>query len=146
MRRRRGAAPGGNGGTQAPAAPGPASLERGVAAASPSAVASGSDILEKVSDDVATDADADRRAEQRRRRVTLAGHRGDAALARRGLGDPDPGVQAAALGALARLGRLTAADVASRAGRRPARAAAPRRRGGAGRPRPRLALDAARAP
>ncbi|MGO9854558.1 MAG: HEAT repeat domain-containing protein [Acidimicrobiales bacterium] len=62
-------------------------------------------------DDVATDADADRRAEQRRRRVTLAGHRGDAALPRRGLGDPDPGVQAAALGALARLGRLTAADV-----------------------------------
>ncbi len=42
----------------------------------------------------------------------MAGHRGDAARARRGLGDPDPGVQAAALGALARLGELTADDVA----------------------------------
>jgi hypothetical protein len=41
----------------------------------------------------------------------VAGHNGDAALARRALTDPDPGVQAAALGALARLGRLTAADV-----------------------------------
>ena len=41
------------------------------------------------------------------------GHRGDADLARRGLGDPDPGVQAAALGALARLGALTADDVAA---------------------------------
>jgi len=69
-----------------------------------------------VRDDVATDAAADRRAEQRRRRVTLAGHRGDAARARRGLGDPDPRVQAAALGALARLGRLTAADVATALG------------------------------
>jgi HEAT repeat protein len=64
-----------------------------------------------VTDDVATDAAADRRAEQRRRRVTLAGHRGDAVRARRGLADPDPRVQAAALGALARLGRLTTADV-----------------------------------
>ena len=44
-------------------------------------------------------------------RVTLAGHRGDVVLARRGLADPDAGVQAAALGALARLGALTAADV-----------------------------------
>jgi len=33
-------------------------------------------------------------------------------MARRGLGDPDAGVQAAALGALARLGELTADDVA----------------------------------
>ncbi len=41
----------------------------------------------------------------------MAGHSGDAAGARRGLTDGDPGVQAAALGALARLGRLTAADV-----------------------------------
>jgi len=56
---------------------------------------------------------ADCRADRRRRRVTLAGHRGDAAVARRGLGDPDAGVQAAALGALARLGALTAGDVAS---------------------------------
>jgi HEAT repeat protein len=65
-----------------------------------------------VEDDVATDVAADRRADRRRRGVTLAGHRGDVALARRGLGDPDSGVQAAALGALARLGALTAADVA----------------------------------
>jgi HEAT repeat protein len=41
----------------------------------------------------------------------MAGHRGDPALARRGLRDRDPEVQAAALGALARLGELTAADV-----------------------------------
>ncbi len=47
----------------------------------------------------------------RRRRVTMAGHGGDATLARQGLADRDPGVQAAALGALARLGALTAADV-----------------------------------
>jgi HEAT repeat protein len=65
-----------------------------------------------VSDDVATDARRDRRAEGRRRRLILAGHQGDPALARRGLGDPDPGVQEAALGALARLGALTADDVA----------------------------------
>ena len=42
----------------------------------------------------------------------MAGHGGDPAMARRGLGDPDAGVQAAALGALARLGELTADDVA----------------------------------
>jgi HEAT repeat protein len=41
----------------------------------------------------------------------MAGHKGDAAGARRGLTDADPGVQAAALGALARLGQLTASDV-----------------------------------
>jgi HEAT repeat protein len=41
----------------------------------------------------------------------MAGHKGDDVEARRGLTDPDPGVQAAALGALGRLGRLTAADV-----------------------------------
>jgi HEAT repeat protein len=64
-----------------------------------------------VSDDVATDQGRDGRAEIRRRRVTMAGHGGDAALARRGLADPDPGVRAAALGALARLGALTAPDV-----------------------------------
>jgi HEAT repeat protein len=65
-----------------------------------------------VSDDVATDGGRSRRAELRRRRVTVAGHRGDAAAARRGLGDRDPKVQAAALGALARLGQLTTGDVA----------------------------------
>ncbi len=43
----------------------------------------------------------------------MAGHRGDADQARRGLSDPDPGVQVAALGALARLGDLTAGDVES---------------------------------
>jgi HEAT repeat protein len=64
-----------------------------------------------VSDDVATDQGRDGRAEIRRRRVTMAGHRGDVTLARRGLADPDPGVQVAALGALARLDELGAADV-----------------------------------
>jgi HEAT repeat protein len=64
-----------------------------------------------VSDDVATDHGAEGGAALRRRRVIVAGHKGDASAARRGLTDPDPGVQAAALGALARLGRLTAADV-----------------------------------
>jgi HEAT repeat protein len=64
-----------------------------------------------VSDDVATDQGAEGGAALRRRRVILAGHTGDASAAQRGLTDPDPGVQAAALGALARLGRLTAADV-----------------------------------
>ncbi len=43
----------------------------------------------------------------------MAGHGGDADLARRGLADPDPGVQVAALGALARLGDLTSGDVES---------------------------------
>jgi HEAT repeat protein len=64
-----------------------------------------------VSDDVATDRGRNRRAEQRRRRVTLAGHRGDGATARAAVADPDPAVQAAAVGALARLGELTTADV-----------------------------------
>jgi HEAT repeat protein len=64
-----------------------------------------------VSDDVATDQGRDGRAAARRRRVTMAGHNGDAVVARRGLTDPDPGVQVAALGALARLGELTATDV-----------------------------------
>ena len=64
-----------------------------------------------MSDDVATDQGRDGRAALRRRRVTMAGHRGDASLARHGLADDDPGVQAAALGALARLDQLTAADV-----------------------------------
>ena len=47
----------------------------------------------------------------RRRRVVVAGHRGDAALARTGLSDADPAVQEAAIGALARLGELTTGDV-----------------------------------
>lgn len=47
----------------------------------------------------------------RRRRVAIAGHRGDAGTARAHLTDPDPGVRATALRALARLGALTAADL-----------------------------------
>jgi HEAT repeat protein len=67
-----------------------------------------------VRDDVATDAGRDRRdrpAELRRRRAVLAGHHGDVAAARHGLIDRDTRVQAAALGALARLGELTTDDV-----------------------------------
>jgi HEAT repeat protein len=64
-----------------------------------------------VSDDVATNGGRDRGAELRRRRVSLAGHRGGATAARRGLADRDPGVRVAALGALARLGELTTDDV-----------------------------------
>jgi HEAT repeat protein len=64
-----------------------------------------------VSDDVATDQGRDGRAENRRRRVALAGHKGDAEFARRGLADSDAAVRVAALGALARLGALRTADV-----------------------------------
>jgi HEAT repeat protein len=64
-----------------------------------------------VSDKVATDRDRDGRADIRRRRVTMAGHGGDASVARDGLADPAPVVRVAALGALARLGQLRAADV-----------------------------------
>jgi HEAT repeat protein len=83
----------------------PESVE-GIATASPPALASGSDILGTVSDDPATDAVRDRRADQRRRRVAVAGHRGDLPVVMRGLRDPDQGVRAAAVGALARLGEL----------------------------------------
>jgi HEAT repeat protein len=51
----------------------------------------------------------------RRRRAALAGHEGDAPAARRLLADPDPGVRATALGALARLGVVTDAEVAAAA-------------------------------
>jgi HEAT repeat protein len=64
-----------------------------------------------VNDDVATDDGRDRRAERRRRTVALAGHRDGGPAARRGLADRDPGVRAAAVGALARLGELTVTDV-----------------------------------
>jgi HEAT repeat protein len=64
-----------------------------------------------VSNDPATDHDQDQGARLRRRRVAAAGHRGDEAAARRGLADADPSVQVAALGALARLGRLEVPDV-----------------------------------
>lgn len=43
---------------------------------------------------------------ERRRTVALAGHHGDADVARAGLDDADPGVRAVAIGALARLGAL----------------------------------------
>ena len=64
-----------------------------------------------VNDDVATDDGRDRRAERRRRTVAVAGHRADEPASRRGLSDRDPSVRAAAVGALARLGALTVADV-----------------------------------
>src|SRR3954468_19441392 len=47
----------------------------------------------------------------RRRAVALAGHQGDPTVARSALQDVDPSVRATALGALARLGALTRADV-----------------------------------
>jgi HEAT repeat protein len=48
---------------------------------------------------------------RRRRDVTIAGHRGDATMARGGLADEDPHVRAAALVALARLGVLSPDDL-----------------------------------
>lgn len=52
----------------------------------------------------------------RRRDVIVAGHRGDAAAVRAHLGDPDPDVREAALGALERAGGLTPDDVAAALG------------------------------
>ncbi len=49
---------------------------------------------------------------RRRRAVATAGHAGDEAAARAALADPTDGVRATALGALARMGRLTVDDVA----------------------------------
>lgn len=51
----------------------------------------------------------------RRRQAALAGHQGDAPGARRLLADPDPGVRATALGALARLGVVTDAELGAAA-------------------------------
>ena len=48
---------------------------------------------------------------ERRRRATLAGHTGDEESARTALNDPDAAVRAAAIGALARLGRLDTASL-----------------------------------
>ena len=48
-----------------------------------------------------------------RRDVAVAGHTGDVATARSGLGSADPGVRATALGALERLGELSDDDVAA---------------------------------
>lgn len=47
----------------------------------------------------------------RRRRAAIAGHRGDSATARSLLNDDDPTVRATALGAVARTGSLTSADL-----------------------------------
>lgn len=52
----------------------------------------------------------------RRREAVLAGYRGDAAVARALLVSPEPAVRATALGALARLGGVTAADLAEALG------------------------------
>jgi HEAT repeat protein len=57
----------------------------------------------------------DTAATARRRQTALAGHLGDPETARRALVDPAPGVRAAALGALARTGGLTAADLTTAA-------------------------------
>jgi hypothetical protein len=66
-----------------------------------------------VTDDPATEPVAqDRAAARRRRLVIAAGHAGRADQARQGLADPDAAVQAAALGAMARLGALTVPDIA----------------------------------
>jgi HEAT repeat protein len=80
-----------------------------------------------VTEDPATEPDADWRAAARRRRqVIVAGHTGRVDRARRALADRDPDVQAAAIGALARSGALTVADVtaALRDGTAPVRRAA----------------------
>jgi HEAT repeat protein len=70
-------------------------------------------ILDSMTDDPAMEPAAERRAAAlRRRQMITAGHSGQADRARRGLDDPDPDVQAAALGALARLGTLSVSDLA----------------------------------
>ncbi len=95
-----------------------------MAVASPAALVSMSAILNSMTEDPATEPDRTRRASARRRRqVIVAGHTGQIDRARRGLGDPSPDVQAAALGAVARAGSLTVADVtaALEAGRPPLR-------------------------
>lgn len=50
---------------------------------------------------------------RRRGEAATAGHTGDEAAARSFLGDPDPDVRAAALGALVRMGRATPEDAAA---------------------------------
>lgn len=50
-------------------------------------------------------------AVERRRDAAVAGHTGDVGAARALLTDPDPGVRAAALGALERLGELVVTDL-----------------------------------
>jgi HEAT repeat protein len=58
-----------------------------------------------------TNRDTVAEASARRRRAALAGHQGDEAGARALISDPVPAVRATALAALARLDRLTAADL-----------------------------------
>lgn len=55
-------------------------------------------------------------AASRRRAAAVAGHRGDVATARQLLADPDAGVRATALGALARLEALTPEDLTEAVG------------------------------
>lgn len=55
-------------------------------------------------------------ARARRRAVVLAGHEGDEPAARDGLTDPDATVREAAIGALQRLGRLSAHDLGAALG------------------------------
>jgi HEAT repeat protein len=70
-------------------------------------------ILDSMSDDPAMEPAArGRAAALRRRQMITAGRAGRVDEARLGLGDPDPEVQAAALGALARSGALTLSDIA----------------------------------
>ena len=66
------------------------------------------DLSEPAADDSAAE-----EVRARRRRVSMAGHRGDVATARAGLADDDPAVRGAALRALARLGRLADDDLAA---------------------------------
>lgn len=58
----------------------------------------------------------DRDVAARRRAVVLAGHRGDAATARAGLGDADPGVRESSLGALERIGCLSTGELVAALG------------------------------
>jgi HEAT repeat protein len=70
-----------------------------------------------MTEDPATEPERTRRASARRRRqVIVAGHAGQIDRARRGLGDRSPEVRVAALGALARNGSLTVADVTAALG------------------------------
>ena len=69
-------------------------------------------ILKSVKEDPATEPASHQGAAKRRRQVIAAGHAGRPEVARRGLDDPDPATQAAAVGALARIGVLTVADIA----------------------------------
>jgi HEAT repeat protein len=61
-------------------------------------------------------AEGDREALERRRRVVAAGHRGDLDTIEAARGDADASVRAARLGALARAGELSAAEVVAALG------------------------------